>query len=191
MASVSEEIVKEYLELNEFAIKVHRKFLLTGSERDQLDEVDLVATNLCEVEKVPGSILLDKGEIRGLERFVMAVRGWHSETFSPSRLKSSPEILNLAELDEDKIRQRFFRGQSFSRVIVIPGLPSDLNLRGTVLAMFKEAGIHHVLEFKTILEELIDRVEITKNYTQSTTLQLIRILKRYDLLRDYQMELFY
>ncbi len=190
MASVSEEIVREYLELNEFAVKVHRKFLLTGAQRNALDEVDVVATNLCEVNLPVRGILLEKGEIKNLERFVMAVRGWHSEVFSPSRLKFSPELLNLAELDEESIKKRFFQGQSFSRVIVIPGLPTDLNLKGTVLQTFKEKGIDYVLDFKTILEELIERVEVSKNYIQSPTLQLIRILKRYDLIKDYQLELF-
>jgi hypothetical protein len=118
------------------------------------------------------------------------VSGWHTETFSPARLKSSPEIFNLALLDEKKISEKFFRGQSFDRILVVPSLPLDASLKNKVLQILKERGLDYVLEFRTILEELIDHVQIHRNYAESPILQTLRILKRYDLIRDYQMELF-
>ena len=191
MASVSEEIVREYLEVNDFAVKVHRKYHLTGAKRDELDEVDLVATNLNEQSAVPENMLLGKQDICGVERAVVAVRGWHSETFSPARLKSSPEILNLGLLNEKKVSERFFRKQSFNRILVLSSLPLDTTLKQKVLQTLKENGIDYVLEFRMVLEDLIDRVQVHRNYDESPTLQLIRILKRYDLIRDYQMDLFW
>jgi len=191
MASVSEEIVREYLEVNDFAVKVHRKYHLTGAKRDELDEVDLVATNLNEQSAAPENMLLGKQDICGIERAVVAVRGWHSETFSPARLKSSPEILNLGLLNEKKVSERFFRKQNFNRILVVSSLPLDSSLKQKVLQTLKENGIDYVLEFRMVLEDLIDRVQIHRNYDESPTLQLIRILKRYDLIRDYQMDLFW
>jgi hypothetical protein len=190
MASVSEEVVREYFEINEFSVKVHRKFLLKSAERDELDEVDLVATNLKNVENRPINILLNKQDIQGIERAIVGVRGWHSETFSPARLKSSPEIFNLALLNEKKVSENFFKGQSFDRILVVPSLPADPDLKVKVLQTLQEKGLDFVLEFKTILEELIDHVQIHRNYAESPVLQILRILKRYDLIRDYQMELF-
>lgn len=191
MASVSEEIVREYLEVNDFAVKVHRKYHLTGAKRDELDEVDLVATNLNEQSAAPENMLLGKQDICGIERAVVAVRGWHSETFSPARLKSSPEILNLGLLNEKKVSERFFRKQTFNRILVVSSLPLDASLKQKVLQTLKENGIDYVLEFRMVLEDLIDRVQVHRNYDESPTLQLIRILKRYDLIRDYQMDLFW
>jgi hypothetical protein len=191
MASVSEDIVREYLEVNDFAVKVHRKYHLTGAKRDELDEVDLVATNLNEQSAAPENMLLGKQDICGVERAVVAVRGWHSETFSPARLKSSPEILNLGLLNEKKVSDRFFRKQTFNRILVVSSLPLDASLKQKVLQTLKENGIDYVLEFRMVLEDLIDRVQVHRNYDESPTLQLIRILKRYDLIRDYQMDLFW
>ena len=37
--------------------------------------------------------------------------------------------------------------------------------------------------------DLLDKIEINQNYTKSDTLQVMRILKNYDLFRDAQMDL--
>lgn len=190
MSAVSEEIVREYLELSEFTVKVHRKFLLTGSERDELDEVDIVAVNLNPAEAKPSEFLLGRGDIRGIDRAVIGVRGWHSETFSPSRLRSSPEVFNLALLDKERVSNRFFRGLPFCRVLVVSSLPATAALKQETLLTLKDKGLDHCIDFKTILEDLVDTVETHRNYAQSPTLQLLRILKRHDMLRDYQLDLF-
>ena len=43
--------------------------------------------------------------------------------------------------------------------------------------------------FFTNLQDLIQKVEANRNYRKSDTLQVIRILKNYDLLKDAQMDL--
>jgi len=40
-----------------------------------------------------------------------------------------------------------------------------------------------------MLLDIIDKVEINRNYRKSDTLQLLRILKTYDLLKDPQLDL--
>jgi hypothetical protein len=40
-----------------------------------------------------------------------------------------------------------------------------------------------------MLLDIIERVEINKSYGKSDTLQVIRILKNYDLLKDAQLDL--
>jgi hypothetical protein len=44
--------------------------------------------------------------------------------------------------------------------------------------------------FPTMLRELAGHVEVSKNYEKSELLQILRILKNYDLLKDEQLELF-
>jgi hypothetical protein len=56
--------------------------------------------------------------------------------------------------------------------------------------MLKQHGVDGVFFFRNILSELIARIEKNKNYQKSELLQLLRILKTYDLLRDPQLELF-
>jgi hypothetical protein len=55
--------------------------------------------------------------------------------------------------------------------------------------MLREGGIDHVIEFPTILGFLISYVEVNCNYVESEFLQLLRLLKRYDLVKGLQLEL--
>jgi hypothetical protein len=47
-----------------------------------------------------------------------------------------------------------------------------------------------VIPFRTMLVELIARTEVNRNYDKSDLLQVIRVLKNYQLFKDPQMELF-
>jgi hypothetical protein len=40
-----------------------------------------------------------------------------------------------------------------------------------------------------MLLDLLDKIETNQNYTKSDTLQVMRILKNYDLLKDTQLDL--
>ena len=55
--------------------------------------------------------------------------------------------------------------------------------------MLKERGVDAIISFRSMLLDLIEKTEINRNYGKSDTLQVIRILKNYDLLKDAQMEL--
>ena len=56
--------------------------------------------------------------------------------------------------------------------------------------MLREGGIDGVLLFRPMLLDLIRCVDAQKNYERSDLLQLIRILKAHNLLRDDQLDLF-
>jgi hypothetical protein len=45
------------------------------------------------------------------------------------------------------------------------------------------------MSFRAMLLDLVDRIEINQSYTKSDTLQVMRILKNYDLLKDPQLDL--
>jgi hypothetical protein len=55
--------------------------------------------------------------------------------------------------------------------------------------MLKERGVDAIISFRTMLLDIIDKVEINRNYRKSDTLQLLRILKTYDFLKDPQLDL--
>jgi hypothetical protein len=55
--------------------------------------------------------------------------------------------------------------------------------------MLKERGVDGVISFRMILRDIIDRIETNRNYRKSDTLQLLRILKTYDFLKEPQLDL--
>ena len=41
-----------------------------------------------------------------------------------------------------------------------------------------------------MLLDILDKIEINQNYSKSDTLQVMRILKNYDLLKEAQLDMF-
>ena len=58
------------------------------------------------------------------------------------------------------------------------------------LGFLKSRGIDSVILFRPMLLELAERLDVKKTYEKSDLLQLLRILKNYDLLKSGQMDLF-
>ncbi len=54
--------------------------------------------------------------------------------------------------------------------------------------MLRGFGISHVLEFSAVLADILHRINAYGNYAPSDTLQTLRLLKRYDLVRRQQLE---
>ena len=69
-------------------------------------------------------------------------------------------------------------------------LPVSGENKEKTIALLKERGIDGILVFDTILAELIDGVEKNRNYEKSDLLQILRLLKIYNFIKDPQMELF-
>jgi hypothetical protein len=76
-----------------------------------------------------------------------------------------------------------------TKILVLPSLPTAEPFRSQSVAMLKEHGIDGIISFRSMLLDIIERVEINKSYGKSDTLQVIRILKNYDLLKDAQLDL--
>ena len=82
------------------------------------------------------------------------------------------------------------RAPRVARILCLPQLPASDVLRESTLAMLRQMGVDGVLLFRTMLLELCDTVDKNRNYEKSDLLQVLRILKNYDLLKDRQMDLF-
>jgi len=54
--------------------------------------------------------------------------------------------------------------------------------------MLNACGAGGIIAFRSILLDLIHKVEVNRSYRKSDTLEVLRILKNYDLLRDPQMD---
>lgn len=190
MSSVNESIVREFFELNGFLVRQQRKFVAPNRRDDEA--VDFFAFNPnAEPAAAPSPFVLNPADLQRVRRAAIVVKGWHTETFSPAVLEHSPDIYRFVQ---PKIFQRaieaFGGDDAILKILVIPGLPRERELRDRCVNLLQEKGVDAALTFPVLLSDLIERIEVNRNYAKSDVLQLIRILKNYDLLKDPQLELF-
>jgi hypothetical protein len=65
-----------------------------------------------------------------------------------------------------------------------------MKARDESIAVLRTKGVDAVIPFRTMLTDLVAHTEANRNYQKSDLLQIIRILKNYDFLREPQLELF-
>ena len=198
MSAIDEEIVREYFEQSGFFVRQVRKYQVQARRKREGEEIDLLVFNpgWRRGLRKPDFFLFAK-ELPFLHRAVVSVRGWHTGVFTPATLKSSPEIFRFLEEKVLKQAERLFPapesgegGPGLTRVLVLPGLPTAEPYRSQSVALLKERGVDGIVSFRTMLLDLIARVEVNQSYSKSALLQVIRILKNYGLLADQQMEMF-
>ena len=78
----------------------------------------------------------------------------------------------------------------FAKLLVLPGLPTAEPLRSESIELLQARGVDGIIAFSTILENLLRHVEVNHSYQKSDLLQLMRILKIYDMVKEPQMNLF-
>ncbi len=190
MSSVSETIVREYFELHEFLVRQHRKYI--APTRRQEDDIDFFVLNPHpQTREAAMPFVLESDDLAFLERAIVVVKGWHTETFSSARLAATPEIFRFVE---PKVFQQaakaFGTDGAPLKILVVPALPVGAPGREQSISMLRSKGIDAVIPFRTMLADLVGRVEVNRNYQKSDLLQIIRILKNYDFFKDPQLELF-
>jgi len=198
MSAIDEGIVREYFEQNGFLVRQVRKYQVQARRKTGDEEVDLVVYNpaYARSSRKP-EFFLFANELAFVHRAIVVVKGWHTGRFTPIMLKSSPEIFRFLEENVLKEVTRFFpvdaeepgNAPDVTKILVLPSLPTAEPFRSQSVAMLKEHGIDGIISFRSMLLDIIDRVEINKSYGKSDTLQVIRILKNYDLLKDAQLDL--
>jgi hypothetical protein len=77
-----------------------------------------------------------------------------------------------------------------TRILVLPALPTAEPFRSQSVELLKARGVDAIISFRAMLLDLLDKVEVNQSYSKSSVLQVMRILKNYDLLRDMQLEMF-
>lgn len=76
------------------------------------------------------------------------------------------------------------------KILVLPGLPTSEPHRTECIHLLRERGVDAIISFRSMLLDLLQKVEVNRNYQKSEVLQILRILKNYDLVKDPQMDLF-
>jgi hypothetical protein len=191
MASVNEEIVREFFESLGFLVNQPRKYQVMARAKQAEEEVDFVIFNPQNpAAELPEFGVWGAAELRQISRAVVGVRGWHSERFSPSKLTWGKELFRLADGVVMQKAQRQLGAGPVAKIICLPDLPSVGLMRTKSLDMLKAGGIDGILLFRPMLLDLVRSVDSQKNYERSDLLQTLRILKAHDLVKDAQLDLF-
>lgn len=202
MSAIDEGIVREYFEQNGFLVRQVRKYEVQARKKTGDEEIDLLVYNPAyqRAARKPDFFLFSS-ELPFIHRAIISVKPWHSGRFTPGILKSSPEIFRF--LEENVLREvtRFFPkdgettqqevgADDLTKILVLPSLPTAEPFRTQSVEMLKERGVDAIISFRAMLLDIIDKIETNRNYGKSDTLQVIRILKNYDLLKEAQLEMF-
>lgn len=197
MSAIDEGIVREYFEQNGFLVRQVRKYQVMARRKSGDEEIDLIVYNPAwERGARKPDFFLFSSELPLIQRAVVAVKPWHTNVFSPGILKSSPEIFRFLEEKVLKEATKLFSTGATSegegeltKILVLPSLPTAEPFRSQSVELLKQAGVDAIISFRAMLLDLLEKVEINQNYTKSDTLQVMRILKNYDLVKDSQLDL--
>jgi len=191
MSAVSEWVVREYFESLGYLVCQPRKFTVPGRQKKAEEEVDLVVSRPgIRSHEVPEQIVWSTPELGTVARAVVAVRGWHTERFSVARFEQTPDILRFLEPASIRYAGKFLGTDSMAKVLCLPRLPASGELKDRTVRVLRERGVDGVISFRTMLLDLVARVQTNRNYEKSDLLQIIRLLKNYDLIQKPQLEFF-
>ena len=191
MSAVSESIVREYFELHEFLVRQHRKYI-TQTRREEDDDIDFFVLNP-QPRPRDGELpfVLASADLASIDRAIVVVKGWHTETFSSAVLAHAPEIFRFVEpkVFQQAVRA-FGKDGTPLKILVVPALPQGELPREQSITLLRSKGVDAVIPFRTMLADLVKTIQVNRNYQKSDLLQIIRIFKNYDFFREPQLELF-
>ncbi len=190
MAAVSESIVREYFELHGFLVHQYRKHVAPAGRDD--DDIDFLIFNPRPQPSQGGlPFSLSGAELISIERALVVIKAWHTEIFTPALLTNAPELFRFLEKKSFQQAVRAFGKEGgLIKILVVPSLPQESSQREQSIAILRAKGIDAAISFRTMLADLVAKIEPNRNYQKSDLLQTIRILKSYDFLKDPQLELF-
>jgi hypothetical protein len=201
MSAIDEDIVREYFEQNGFLVRQVRKYAVQSRKKTSDEEmIDLLVFNPSwQRSEARPDFFISTDQLPRIHRAVLAVKGWHTHLFNPAKLRSSPDILEFLQENVQREARRLVsvdagepgaEEDDLLKILVTPGLPTQEPARSQSVALLKERGVDGIISFRSMLQELIARVEVNRNYRKSDVLQILRLLKNYDLLADPQLDLF-
>lgn len=199
MASFDENIVREYFELNGFFVRQLNKYAVRKRGKPDKGSVELLVYNPSAPSDAPEpNFQLFSSDMASIRQAIVGVHGWQLTGVTPAILKSPArllEFLKKEELSQPGCSLQIDEGlvedaEAYQRILVLPGLPTTEPQRSMCIGQFKALGVGGVIAFSTILEDLLRQVEVNHSYQKSELLQLVRVLKVYDMVQAPQLNLF-
>jgi hypothetical protein len=189
MSAVDETIVREYFEAHGFLVCQRRKYVVQARQKTADEEINFIVLNPRAVaDETSLDFEITSAGLKQVSRAVVAVKGWHTEVFAPGVLAHQPKIFGFVEKGAVEEAKRIVGGDAVVKILVVPGLPRNAKLRQQSIDVLKSKGVDGVISFRSILQELISGVHTNRNYQKSDLLQVLRLLKNYDLLKEPQLE---
>jgi hypothetical protein len=196
MAGFDDSLVREYFEVNGFFVRQSRKYAVQSRRKRADEEGDLYVINPSPRRDVQLPFQLFSADLPGITSAVVAVKAWHTtKAITPTMIRKGDllefvrqEAVEAAKAAFAELRQT--ENENLSKILILPGLPAQEPQRAESIALLKQSGVDHVITFRTILENMIQNVESNQSYARSDTLQLLRLLRVYDMVKPAQLELF-
>jgi len=186
MGDVNVQLVREFFELNLFQVMTNWQ---QGSRIRPVEHSgQLFVQNTAPGQSRELPFLLQASDLVPVSRAVVEVRAWHADRFYPSVIESNPVLYQFVSSESLALAAEVFGRASFETILVVSELPAGLELRSRSLELLQQTGIGHVIEFPIVLRDLVMKIDESGNYAASPTLQTLRLLKRYRLIRNQQME---
>lgn len=191
MSAVNEQIAREYFEAHGFFVRQPNKYVVMARNKRPAEEIDLVIVKpVLAEQRVPEELLWTGRQLAGVACAIVSVRGWHTERFSAQTLELSPQLFRFASTGAVASVKPLVGEAPVAKILCLPDLPAAMPARSDALAVIRSRGVDGVILFPTMVRELAAAVETSNNYEKSDVLQMLRIIKNYDLFRDEQLELF-
>ncbi len=189
MASVNEQLVKEFFEvLGYFTIQPAKHI---GKMLSPEDEIDFIVYNPHITNHIlTTEIFWDVHDLKTVRQAVVKVIGTHTTRFYPANLEHIQELTRFTKHSTLRWAASRLNVEEIATVLCVSQLPASPSLRKKTLDMLKANGVNGVISFRTILITLIQAIDLNKNYEKSDVLQIIRLIKNYDLIKPLDMQLF-
>ncbi len=190
MPSVSESIVRDWLELHGCLVRQPRKYQVVARAKRPDEEIDLLAWNPAAEGTSPPPGLWDGRSLRAVRAAAVSVRGWFTERFAPATFEDNPDLMRIGSPEVRREAARRLGVESVATILCLPSLPPASDLARRTLEMLREHGVDGVVLFRIVLTELASAAGRRFDYDRSDVLQMLRICRSLGLLRDPQLELF-
>jgi hypothetical protein len=186
MTDVNVQLVREFFDLNGFHSMTYWQH---DRERARADHgLQLFVENTAPASARDLDLVLRPGDAAFLRRAIVEVRPWHNDKLYASAIDANQVLFEVAGPESMARGEQVFGTRDFKTVLVISELPATIEARERSLDCFRQTAINHIIEFPVILHEILDTISPWVSYAPSQTLQTLRLLKRYDLIRFQQLE---
>ncbi|MDE0837665.1 MAG: hypothetical protein OSB41_01295 [Kiritimatiellae bacterium] len=192
MSDVNEWVVREYFEEQGYLVSQPCKYTVGGRrEKRAEEEIDLIIHNPCvRTHTIPEHFVWRTEDLEHISSAIVGIRGWHGHRVYASTFKDTPEAVAFAQPRSARVGAKRLGSPDFARILCVPKLPAGGEFKDQVINLLRVSGVDGVLAFPTMLADIVQGVDDRKNYEKSDLLQIIRLLKSYDLIKDSQLELF-
>ncbi len=192
MAAFDEQVLREYFEAHGVFVRAERR--RPASRRKGTEEtLDFHIFNP-QAAADPAGFVWFSSDLRAVREARVFIRPWHRETgFSARMLAGRPA--ELAKFLQSKVVRVLGdvlegTGKDVPRVLVLPAFPTAEPQRTECARELRSGGVDAVLSFRSILDDVLQRVDLGQAYTKTGFMETLRVLKSYDLLREPQLGLF-